>query len=123
MNMKTIMTLALLCALAQGAWAEAQYINGNSGPMWEYDEGSETLAGSLIYSVDTDQDVAHVIGITGDNPTGTVVIPATYTDASGTDYPVTTIASRAFKDKTGLTSVSFPSVTVIAANAFEGCTG
>ena len=77
-------------------------------------------AGTLTYSVN--QGVAHVTGITGPNPSGVVMIPATYTDANGT-YPVTTIASEAFKDKTGLTSVSFPSVKVIAANAFEGCTG
>ena len=76
--------------------------------------------GSLTYSVN--QGVAAVTGTIEENPTGVLMIPATYTDANGT-YPVKTIAANAFKDKTGLTAVSFPSVTVIGPSAFEGCTG
>ena len=76
--------------------------------------------GSLTYSVN--QSVAAVTGTVEANPTGVLMIPATYTDANGT-YPVKTIANNAFKGKTGLTAISFPSVTVIGASAFEGCTG
>ena len=55
--------------------------------------------------------------------TGVVIIPSTVTYA-GTTYSVTSIGSEAFKDCTGLTSVTIPnSVTSIGKRAFYRCSG
>ncbi|MBR2255113.1 MAG: leucine-rich repeat protein [Candidatus Methanomethylophilaceae archaeon] len=48
-------------------------------------------------------------------------IPATVY-AGGSTYDVTSVAAEAFKDYSGLKSVSMTSVTTIYANAFNGCT-
>ena len=54
---------------------------------------------------------------------GTVVIPESVT-YNGTTYSVTAIGVQAFRDCTGLTSITIPnSVTTIESYAFSGCTG
>ena len=54
---------------------------------------------------------------------GSVVIPSTVT-FSGTTYSVTSIGSYAFKNCSGLTSVTIPnSVTSIGEFAFDNCSG
>ncbi len=54
---------------------------------------------------------------------GSVTIPSTVT-YNGTTYPVTQIVEQAFRNCTGLTSVSIPnSVTVIEHYVFAGCSG
>ena len=62
--------------------------------------------------------------INGDNPyTGSVTIPRAV-KYMGSTYTVTSIGMEAFKNCTGLTSVSIPSsVNTISAQAFYGCTG
>ena len=61
------------------------------------------------------------------NLSGTLVIPSnvTYYSAYGsTTYSVTSIDANAFRNCSGLTSVTFPnSVTFIGSNAFWGCSG
>lgn len=52
---------------------------------------------------------------------GPVVIPST-TVIDGVTYTVTSIGTYAFRDCTGLTSITIPnSVTSVGENAFEGC--
>ena len=59
----------------------------------------------------------------GGDYTGPVTIPERVT-YDGTTYSVTSIGEFAFKDCTGLTSVTIPtSVTSIGEEAFRGCTG
>ena len=53
--------------------------------------------------------------------TGMVVIPETITSNDAT-YNVTSIGSYAFRDCTGLTSITIPnSVTIIGSYAFRNC--
>lgn len=55
--------------------------------------------------------------------TGDVIIPE-YVTFDGKTYSVTAICSSAFRDCSGLTSVTLPnSITSIGDHAFDGCTG
>ena len=54
---------------------------------------------------------------------GSVVIPSTVT-FSGTTYSVTSIGDEAFRECSGLTTVTIPnSVTLIGQEAFRNCSG
>lgn len=54
----------------------------------------------------------------------TLIIPTSVTNGNDTKYAVESIASNAFKDCSGLTSVTIPeSVTYIGEKAFCGCSG
>ena len=80
---------------------------------------SQTLIDGVYYYLFNDGE-AYV----AENPeaSGAVVIPESVIFA-GNAYNVTRIYSKAFKDCTGLTSISIPDgVTVIESSAFEGCT-
>ena len=56
--------------------------------------------------------------------TGNLVIPTTISDENGVAYPVISIGHNAFKDCSGLTSVTIPnSVVSIGEDAFYGCSG
>ena len=69
-----------------------------------------TCRGNYYYSYDNEY-------------TGSVVIPESVT-YNGTTYSVTSIGDEAFRDCTGLTSITTPnSVTSIEYYAFYGCTG
>ena len=55
---------------------------------------------------------------------GAFTIPATVTGADGNNYAVTAIGDYAFKDCSGLTSVTIPnSVSSIHGSVFSGCNG
>lgn len=80
---------------------------------------SQTLIDGVYYYLFNDGE-AYV----AENPeaSGAVVIPESVIFA-GNAYNVTRIYSNAFKDCTGLTSISIPDgVTVIESSAFRGCT-
>lgn len=80
---------------------------------------SQTLIDGVYYYLFNDGE-AYV----AENPeaSGAVVIPESVIFA-GNAYNVTRIYSKAFKDCTGLTSISIPDgVTVIESSAFESCT-
>ena len=54
---------------------------------------------------------------------GAIVIPSEFTNGN-VKYEVTGIESSAFKDCSGLTSITIPnSVTYIGESAFNGCSG
>ena len=81
--------------------------------------------GDLYYFLDKDNSQAIVkytpMGYTG--YTGDIVIPSSITHEAKT-YSVTSISEYAFRDCSGLTSVTIPnSVTSIGVAAFSGCSG
>ena len=81
----------------------------------------------LLNSSTNTATVARYTSSTNNNPNaaykGNITIPASVS-YGGTTYTVTSIGDEAFKECTGLTSISIPSsVTNIGGWAFEGCTG
>ena len=96
---------------------------------WAYNFSATSPSGHTLYYViisgTTNVDVVRPgTGSTYDNyVTGNVVIPATVTYL-GTTYSVTSIGYWAFRDCSGLTSVTIPnSVTTIEEGAFYYCSG
>ena len=83
------------------------------------DENSVLIDGVYYNLISASKTATVVNGST--SYTGAVTIPASVLYDSD-NYSVTTIASDAFKDCTGLTSVSIPSsITSIGESAFNGC--
>lgn len=57
-------------------------------------------------------------------PTGNLIIPATVEDNNGNTFTVNSIGWYAFRDCTGITSVTIPNTIItISLDAFRGCTG
>ena len=81
---------------------------------------AQTLIDGIYYDLNTYSNQATVIS--GDTPyTGQVVIPETIKHEDVT-YDVTSVGNRAFKDCSGLTSITIPSsVSYVGQRAFEGC--
>lgn len=78
---------------------------------------------NIQYSYDDTNLTATVTGLYDTSVTGAMNIPATVTYNSKV-YTVTAIASSAFENCTGLTSVVIPhTVETIGTGAFHGCTG
>ena len=76
----------------------------------------------IWYSLDVASYTARVTYISSTKYEGNVIIPASVEYETNT-YTVTCIGPNAFKDCTGLTSVTIPnSVTEIRSDAFNGCT-
>ena len=85
------------------------------------DENSVLIDGVYYNLISASKTATVVNGST--SYTGAVTIPASVLYDSD-NYSVTTIASDAFKDCTGMTSVSIPSsITSIGESAFQGCKG
>ncbi|MCR5394034.1 MAG: leucine-rich repeat domain-containing protein [Bacteroidales bacterium] len=83
-------------------------------------------SGGLYYDITSSTDLTVEVTYESYNSsyiTGSVTIPSSVT-YSGKTYSVTSIGSDAFRDCTGLTSITIPnSVTSIGARTFDGCTG
>ncbi len=76
----------------------------------------------ITYKKIDGKDELTVTGV-DDGYTGALEIPATAT-YGGATLPVTSISAEAFKDNSGITSVTIgENVTEIGASAFKGCTG
>ena len=103
--MKTRLLTTLTAALlALSAWAASTKING------------------IYYKLNSTAKTATVTSGSS-NYQGDITIPSTVT-YGGTTYSVTTIGEDAFRDCTGLTSITIPnSVTSIEYMAFYGCSG
>ena len=64
-----------------------------------------------------------LMGYSGDQPTGSLTIPASIQSGNDT-YSVTTIGQDAFRSCSGLTSITIPAgVTSIGQDAFRSCSG
>ena len=78
--------------------------------------------GSLNYNIISPEALT-VETAENNSASGNIVIPETVT-YNGATYTVVQIATQAFNNATGMTSVSIPStITTNGNNAFNGCTG
>ena len=81
----------------------------------------ETEIDGLLYSLDTDEQVATVVKCVNREHTGKVVIPESFF-YEGIVYMVTIIGEKAFAVYTHLTTITIPEgVTKIGISAFDGC--
>ena len=88
---------------------------------WAYD----FVVDGIYYNINSDKTSVTVTYKTTsyNSYSGSVVIPSTVT-YNDTEYSVTSIGNEAFRDCSGLTSVTIPnSVTSIGSSAFYGCSG
>lgn len=83
----------------------------------------QAVIDGMNYALSTDGEVRTATLLAGDKKyAGRVVIPSIVTFA-GDQYKVTAVGNDAFKECTGLKSITFSdNVTTIGDNAFEGCT-
>lgn len=83
----------------------------------------QAVIDGMNYVLSTDGEVRTATLVAGDKKyAGRVVIPSIVTFA-GNQYKVTAVGNEAFKECTGLKSITFSdNVTTIGDNAFEGCT-
>ena len=98
---------------------------------WAYDFSAVAPSGQTLYYTITSS-TSHTVQVVPPNssspywntpPTGSLTIPSSVT-YSGMTYSVTSIGSDAFRNCSGLTSVTIPnSVTSIGGFAFDGCSG
>ncbi|MBR4621366.1 MAG: leucine-rich repeat domain-containing protein [Salinivirgaceae bacterium] len=105
--MKKLFVLFFVTMLAGQAWAQSQ----------------EFYYDALYYSVtDFEKREVALLGLGGNTISGKIVVPSKveyYYDSK--TYTVTSVASRAFYNCVGITSVTIPnSVTSIGSEAFEG---
>ena len=84
----------------------------------------EFTVDGVRYSVNDDNTTVTVAGYpSGRKPKGDLTIPETVT-YGGISFPVTKIGNQAFKNCSGLTSITIPnSVTSIGGQAFRRCSG
>lgn len=95
----------LMLAIASLAVSSAMAIDGTSGDVTYTTNGRS----------------AYITGLASDPADGALVIPATILGEDGITYTVTTVKSKAFLDKTAITSISLPtSVTTLETQCFSG---
>ena len=93
------------------------------GYAMEAKSGEFTVDGIRYYYTNEDDDEVSVTYSSSGKYSGNIVIPSTVT-YNGKQYTVTKIGTGAFRDCTGLTTVTISnSVTSIGSYAFYGCTG
>ena len=87
-------------------------------------DGDVIEFGDFIYKVLSEKEKTAVITGYNGQPIGELVLPSRFNKSTGWSYAVTAIGSSAFRNCTGLTSITIPnSVTSIGKEAFQGCTG
>jgi len=88
-----------------------------------WDTSTKIIVNDLYYYLDKDNSQAQVTFIPWGKYTGDIVIPSSITYNAKT-YSVTSIGYSAFKNCSGLTSITIPnSVTSIGEQAFAHCSG
>lgn len=112
LKLRAALSLLLVLFSMPSAWAEAQYISGTSGPMWEYDSSTQTLT----------------ISGEGDMPDFTSPINTPWWDYKSSILRIvvkdgiTTIGKCAFQNYTNLEAISIPSTVInIHQSAFAYC--
>ncbi len=81
----------------------------------------ETIDG-IRYLLDSDAKTATVMASSDEKYSGEVVVPEKVTASDGTEFPVTAIGDNAFKECSGLTSITIPSsVTSLGSSCFYKC--
>lgn len=84
-----------------------------------YDKQNVKIDG-IYYNLNTSDKIAEV---TSHSYSGSIIIPSTIS-YNGNNYSVTGIGDWAFRDCSGLNSITIPSsVNIIGKRAFHGCTG
>ncbi len=87
-------------------------------------DGDVIEFGDFICKVLSEKEKTAVITGYNGQPIGELVLPSSVNKSTGWSYAVTAIGSSAFRNCTGLTSITIPnSVTSIGKEAFQGCTG
>lgn len=112
LKLRAALSLLLVLFSMPSAWAEAQYISGNSGPMWEYDSSTQTLT----------------ISGEGDMPDFTSPINTPWWEYKSSILRIvvkdgiTTIGKCAFQNYINLEAISIPSTVInIHQSAFNCC--
>ena len=85
----------------------------------EYEQLTETTAGTMSLTTATYKNGHNVLNVSGD-----VVIPSTVYDTDGTAYTVTQIGAYGFRGNNQITSLTLPETLDLIKNyAFYSCTG
>ena len=82
----------------------------------------ETIDG-IRYLIDSDAKTATVVANNAEKYSGEIVVPEKVKASDEIEYPVAAFGDNAFKECSGLTSITIPSsVTSLGENCFEKCT-
>ena len=106
-SLKSLVLLVVIAILAtSNTYAQASF---------------ETIDG-LRYLIDTDAKTATLTANVGEKYSGDIVVPEKVKASDGVEYPVTAFGDNAFKECTGLKSITIPSsVTSLSSDCFREC--